>query len=235
MDFNILLDQIKKQKDAGFDEFEIRKNLLGQGFSITEINEALNNFYEESSMEFRKKNPLLSNKFTPLVLLVIVYIIFFHLIPTSFSSEHYLILSILGGFAMIPLAFWSFASITPKLVETLPIMVGITSIMSLFVFAFFFIKMTSDFSSNDLQENGETSMATIVDRTQIIGRRGRTISSIKVLFKTKNKKNEEASIDVSESEYEQFQEGMEIPILYSSMHPENARIAYPQALNHYNR
>jgi hypothetical protein len=165
-------------------------------------------------------------KLIPLVLLVLTYFLFFQWIPIHVAEEYSILFAIVGGIISVILSFWTVIVIAPVLFDKLPIVTGILCISTLFIFGYQFIVYTTDFYVKELQENGIYAKAVVVDKTQIHGRRGRTIESIDVAFFLPNKKRHDATISISRQEYQKYYRGMKIPIYYSSKHPSIARIAY---------
>jgi hypothetical protein len=230
-----LHQNISELKKIRFTNQEIVQNLQLQGFDKQDITLALDNYEVETEKEFKKKHPIFTNKFTPLVLMVLNYFLFFHAIPPAIANSFYVLFGIVGGVITIILSFWIFASLTPKLLENFPIAIGIISILSLFVFGGFFVYKTSDFETNQLKESGKMANAVVIDRTKIYGRRGNNITSITVKYLSAENKTEEATITVSNQEYNTYEEGVEIPILYSTENPSIARIAYEKTMDNSNK
>jgi len=170
------------------------------------------------------RKTILSNKLTPVVLMVLNITFFFYLIPLHIAVDYDIVLAILGGIITLILSFWVAFALTPKLFDEIPIIMGVACISTLFVFGFFFISKTTDFSSNEIRENGVAAEAIIVDMTQILGKRGHTIQSMDVAFKTPDGQQHEANIILSEREYDSFERGMIVPVIYSSEYPEIARM-----------
>jgi len=165
-------------------------------------------------------------KFIPLVLLVLTYFLFFQWIPIHVAEEYSILFGIAGGVITMILSFWAVIVIAPVLLEKLPILTGILCISTLFIFGYQFIGYTTSFYSKELRENGVFAKAVVVNKTQIHGRRGRTIESIDVAFYLPNKERHDATVSISRQEYQQYYKGMKLPIYYSSKHPSIARIAY---------
>ncbi|MDI1233475.1 MAG: hypothetical protein PSX81_04280 [bacterium] len=172
----------------------------------------------------RKK--ILENKFLPLILMALNLSFFFYFIPDHVAESYSTFLAILGGVITMVLAFWIALFVLPKVFDAAPIFMALLCMSSLFVFGYLFIVKTSDFSANELSKYGVLTNAVIVDKTQLYGRRGKTIQSMEVQFTTQDAKSVTAKILLSEGEYERFQEGMQVPITYSSKHPEIVGIAY---------
>lgn len=169
---------------------------------------------------------IITNKFTPVILLVFNILLFFYLIPINFAEEYSILLGILGAVITMVLVFWSFGALIPKLSEKFPIFIGIIGVGSLFVFGIYFIAKTSNFSSNELNTNGVYTEALIVDKTKIYGRRGRSIQSIDVNFLTNKKEKVTVKIDVTDKYYRFLRKGTKIPIFYSENYPNIAEIDY---------
>lgn len=217
------IEKVNELAAAGFNVAEIRQNMRQQGFTHHEISAAMELYYEHKAETFKTKNPILTARFTPLVLAMLLYLVFFHLIPIGFAHAHYILFATVGGILAIILSFWLFANLAPRLVEKAPIFTGITSILMLFVFGAAFISRTSDYSSHEISEHGITTTARVVDRSYIQGRRGRRIYSMDVQFYVGGQLTG-AELDVSETQFEMFPEGASIPIIYSSEHPTIVRI-----------
>lgn len=229
------IEKVRELAHAGFNVAEIRQNMRQQGYTHHEISAAMEQHYAEKEASFKTRNPLLTNKFAPLVLAILLYLVFFHLIPIGFAHAHYILFTTVGGIIAIILSFWLFANFAPKLVERVPIFTGITSILMLFVFAAAFIFRTSEYGSNEILEHGVSTTAQVVERSYIQGRRGRRIYSMDIQFYV-GKQLTGAELDVSEREFEMFPEGSSIPIIYSSEHPtivQVGKIDYQQEYRRY--
>ncbi|WNM20074.1 hypothetical protein [Flavobacterium capsici] len=168
-----------------------------------------------------------SNKFFPLFLMAFNVLFFFHILPPEIAEEYSISLGILGGVITLILSFWSVLSfVTDEVWEKTYLGFSLVCISSLFVFGYFFISKTVSFSSEELNKNGVYTEASIIDKTRIYGRRGKTIESMRVQFKTEKGEFANAEISITPYQYEQFYEGMVIPIKYSSKYPNIACIAY---------
>lgn len=228
-----LLEKIREQHKSGIKMDDIIRNMLKDGYSMEEISAERENLNKELSVAFNKKHPILTNKFFPLVMIVLNYLLFFHIIPISVANDFYILFSIVGGVLMLVFTLWASVTLMPNLLEKFPIAVGITSILTIFVFGYFFIVRTSNYTSNQLTENGVKTHAVVVDKTRIYGKRGRTINSISVQFITAKKEKVETSIDISSTKFEEFQKGMNIIVIYSSENPKIAEIDYRQTFQDY--
>ena len=176
--------------------------------------------------ELTTRKRIVENKFLPLILMALNLSFFFYFIPDSLAESYSTFLAILGGVITMVLAFWIALFVVPKVFDRVPIFMGLLCMSTLFVFGYLFIVKTSNFSSTELSKYGVLTEATVVDKTQIYGRRGRTIQSMQVQFTTKEGQNTSAKVLLSEKEYEYFYEGMQVPIYYSSKHPDIVGVAY---------
>ncbi len=174
------------------------------------------------------KSQILSNKFVPLILMVFNIYFFFYLLPIDIAEAYSIVLAIVGGVVTLVLSFWMvFTWIkSDELLDKIGVPFYLASIASLFVFGYFFIVKTSNFASDELAQNGVYTEAVIIDKTQIYGKRGRTTQNIDVRFVTQNNEQVNANILVDKKYYEYLNEGMTIPILYSSKYPKIAAIDY---------
>jgi hypothetical protein len=169
---------------------------------------------------------ILTNKLLPLILMGLNLYFFFNLIPIHIAEEYSMFLSITGGVITAFLSFYIFAIIIPELLNDMPVFLGIIGISTIFVFAYFFIKKTSHFASNEIFKNGIHREAEIIDKTQIYGKRGKSVQTINVSFLTENNKKATATINITEKYYNNLSEGMKIPIIYSSKHPNIAELDF---------
>ncbi|KGO84878.1 hypothetical protein [Flavobacterium suncheonense] len=176
--------------------------------------------------EKKTREKILTNKFLPLILMALNLSFFFYLIPEHVAEANSTLLGIVGGIITMILSFWIFGILTPKLYEKIPIFMGLFCISTLFIFGYFFIVKTTDFSSNELSKNGVYTEAIIIDKTKIYGKRGNSIQNIEVQFNTNKGEQANAQILITEQEYENFYKGMKIKIYYSSEHPNIARVSY---------
>lgn len=174
--------------------------------------------------EFRKVT--LIQKIVPVSLLVFNIYLFFELIPDHIAEAYSILFAILGGVITLILSFWTADTLLRPLLKYIGIPIFLMCIASLFIFGYFYIVKTTSFSSDELAKNGVHTTAVIVDKTKIYGKRGRSVQSIDVRFTDQNQQRQEATIDVGNREYNSFRTGMEVPILYSSKHPNIARISY---------
>lgn len=172
------------------------------------------------------REKIITNKFFPLLLMVLNLSFFFYLIPEHIADEYSISLAIIGGLITLVLSFWIFFMLTPKLYDQIPIPMGLFGISTLFIFGYFFLVKTTSFSSDELSKHGILTEAVIVDKTQFYGKRGRTIQNMDVQFITNDGKEIIANIILSENEYEKYYEGMPIKIIYSSQYPNIARVSY---------
>lgn len=169
---------------------------------------------------------IVENKFLPIILMALNLWFFFYLIPDAVAESYSTFLAIVGGVLTMVLAFWIALFAMPKVFDSAPIFFGLLCISTLFVFGYLFIVKTSNFSSTELSKYGVLTEAIVIDKTQIYGRRGKTIQSMELRFTTKDGVLTTAKVSLSESEYERFDEGMKVPIHYSSKHPTIVAIAY---------
>ena len=169
---------------------------------------------------------ILANKATPVLLMIIDIVFFFYLIPEPLAERFAILLGIVGGVITLILSFWTVASLTPELLEKYPTVVGLICISTLFVFGYYFIVKTSEFSSSQLNENGVLTEAEVVSKMRFFGRTGSGGHSMKVRFTTADDKPVIAKILLAQWEYAYFEKGMKIPIYYSSEHPTIVRIAH---------
>lgn len=169
------------------------------------------------------RQKIFSSKWLPFVLLALNIYFFFCLVPPHIAEAYSTVLAILGGVITLVLFFWILIFVTPKLLDKAPILMGLLGISTLFIFGYFFIMRASDFFVKEIQKNGVHTVALITDKTRLYGKRGNTIQSIEVRF-TVNKKAAHATISVSERDYNDLEEGMQVPIVYSSEYPGVAEI-----------
>ncbi|MES2574630.1 MAG: DUF3592 domain-containing protein [Bacteroidota bacterium] len=172
------------------------------------------------------RETILTNRFLPLILMILNLSFFFYLIPEHIADEYSISLAILGGVITLILTFWIFFMLIPKLYDKIPIFMGLFGISTLFIFGYLFLVKTTNYNSNELSKNGVLTEAVVVDKTLIYGKRGRTIQNIDVQFVTKKGEQVTANIIVSRKEYDYYSEGMPVMITYSSEHPNIARISY---------
>lgn len=168
----------------------------------------------------------LVQKILPISLLLFTIYFFFELIPDHIAEEYSTLFAILGGVITMILSFWTADTLLRPLLKFMAIPIFLLCIASLFIFGYFYIVKTTNFSSNELTQNGVHTTAVIVDKTRIYGKRGRTIESIDVRFLDEHNQQQEANISIGRNEYDRFSIGMKLPILYSSKHPNIARISY---------
>ncbi|HEU4495939.1 MAG TPA: hypothetical protein VFR70_02695 [Flavobacterium sp.] len=158
-------------------------------------------------------------KFFPLVLLILNILFFFYILPADTAESYDIFFAILGGVIMMLLSFWTVSRlILERTWNRFSLLLNMLCISMLFVFGIFFLKRTGDFSSEMLKENGVATEGVIIGRTKIPGRRGGSIQSITVEFKTDKGAIAHAKIDVTEYQYETLTEGTRVPIKYSSEH-----------------
>lgn len=172
------------------------------------------------------REKILTNKILPILLMGLNLALFFYIIPDHISERFGTFFAIFGGVITLILSFWIVGTLLPKLFETIPVLTGLLCISTLFIFGYFHIVKTVDYSSDELAKYGVYTEAVIIDKTKIYGKRGRSIKSMEVRFVAKDNKTYNASIDLTDREYNSFREGMTIPIKYSSKHPNIARIDY---------
>ena len=172
------------------------------------------------------REKILTHKLLPIILMTLNISFFFYILPISIAESYSTLFAILGGVVTLILSFWIFEILTPKLLEKIPILVGVIGISTFFIFGYFFITKTSAFAANELKENAVYTKAMISDKTKIYGKRGRSTQSISVRFLTKDNTKSIAKILVTKRYYEFLHEGMEIPIIYSSSHSNIAEIDY---------
>ncbi|RZK12422.1 MAG: hypothetical protein EOO46_03200 [Flavobacterium sp.] len=160
---------------------------------------------------------IIAFKFFPVLLLILNIFFFFYIIPIDIAQNNDIFFAILGGAITLVLSFWSvFRVFSESTWDSFYLLLSGICIGSLFIFGIAFIARTTDFSSETLKEDGLIAEAVVIDRTKIYGRRGKSIQSITVEFKTNKGELAHAKIDVSESQYEFFSEGRRVPIKYSS-------------------
>ena len=227
MDIN---DKIDKLRRDGFKVYEIKNILLSEKYPIEEVNTAIKELEEVVVQEYKSNHPILTSGFTPVVLLASTLFLFFYLIPKNVAADNYIFFALVGGLFTLVLTWWTLAKLFPTFSDKYFGGLVIISIASLFVFGGFFIKMTVNFERNELKEHGVLTKAVIVDLTQISNGRGRRMSTMKVKFKTTDNYDALTTMDISDAEFNSFNEGMEIPIIYSSKFSSIARIAYPQTI-----
>jgi hypothetical protein len=165
-------------------------------------------------------------KLLPIGLMGFNVLVFFYLIPGNIAESYSTFFAILGGVITVILSFWIIIVTLPSLLDKAPIVTGILCMSTLFLFGYQYITKTSNFSSQQLRENGVYTDAIIVKKSQFTGRRGRTTQSIRVRFYLHDKKTAEAKILVGSKEYNYFKKGQIISIKYSSKYPEIATIFY---------
>ena len=176
--------------------------------------------------ETQQKKLSLFQKILPLTLLIFNLYLFFELIPDHIAEAYSTLFAIVGGVITLILSFWTADTLLRSLLKYMAIPIFLLCIASLFIFGYFFIVKTTNYSSDELAKNGVYTTAIISGKTRIYGKRGKTIQSIDVRFLDENNERQEATIDISNSEYNSYNKGMTIPIFYSSKHPNIARISY---------
>ena len=152
------------------------------------------------------RQKILTNKFIPLLLMALNLSFFFYIIPIHIAEEFEIFFAILGGAITLVLSFWIFLFVTPKLFDKIPIILGLFSISTLFIFGFYFIMRTSHFATNELVLHRTPTEALIVNKTKIYGKRGTTIQYINVQFMTTTKEEATAKINVPENSDTTFYE-----------------------------
>lgn len=172
------------------------------------------------------REKILSHRLTPLFLMALNIGLFFYFIPEHIAERFNMLFAILGGVITLIISLWIVELIMPKLLDKVPIITGLFCISTFFVFGYFFIVKTTNFSVNQIASNGILTNAVVIDKTKIYGKKGNSIHSMKVTFETKDNNKKEATIDLTDTEYSYFKKGMSIPIYYSSKHPNIATIAY---------
>jgi hypothetical protein len=223
-------DKIDKLRRDGFKVYEIKNILLSEKYPIEEVNIAIKELEEVVVQEYKSNHPILTSSFTPVVLLASTLFLFFYLIPPNVASDNSILLALMGSVLTLVFVWWSLVKIFPTFSDKYFGAVVIISMVSLFCFGGVFIKKAVDFESNELKEHGVITKAVIVDLTQISNGRGRRISNMKVKFKTTDNYDGLSTIDISDAEFNSFNEGMEIPIIYSSKYSSIAIIAYPETM-----
>lgn len=218
-----LLEKILEQEEAGFNLYEIKLALRKQGFSDQEIENAFGNYRQNKTKNFNAKYPLLAHKLTPVILLILFCILYFFIIPNKTAFLFGMPLGILGGLIILALTIWTLFKIWPNFSEKNIAKVVIIGIVTLTIFMTTFYLKISNFSDNELDKKGVITNAIITSRSQWRIKSSRK-STIVVLFQTKENVTEEASIEVSENEYNVLTEGKEIRIKYSSENPEIATL-----------
>jgi len=169
---------------------------------------------------------LASHWLTPLLLSVLNVWFFFYVIPDYIAQRFSVTFAIVGGVLALIFAFWLVALAFEKVLERFPIAVGLTCISTIFIFGYFFIVQTSGFRSNELKTYGLKADAVIVDKTRIFSPKGGSIQNMDVAFKTAKGESMISTIDLGANEYDRFEEGMLVPIYYSSKNPDIARLNY---------
>jgi hypothetical protein len=177
--------------------------------------------------ELTLKQKILLNKFTPLILMAANLGFFFYLIPDAVAESFDIFFAILGGVITLILSLWIVIQWLPKVFDAVPILAGLLCISTLFVFGWFFISKTTHFSTDELKENGVHTIAVVIDKTQWHSLKSvsRTTQNIDVRFLANDKRTQVSKILVGKQEFERIQIGMQLPIVYSSKHPDIAAIA----------
>lgn len=180
----------------------------------------------EQLQELELKKGLTAKSFLPLLLQIVNLALFFYIIPAHIAERYDILFAIIGGFSTMFLCFWIVVALTPIALDKAPVVTALLCISTLFIFGFTFLKKTTSFGSEQLAKHAVLVEARIVDKTKIYGKRGRTIKYMDVKFYDKNKNIQEATINLSDQEYNKYQRGRTVMIYYSSEHPNIARIAY---------
>ncbi|MBL7772917.1 MAG: hypothetical protein JNM95_08650 [Chitinophagaceae bacterium] len=220
-----LQTKIKEQRSFGFSMAEVEASMREQGYAQVDIEQAIHRIGDQEMANFKQKHPLLSNKMFPLVMLLFTQALFFLLLPKSAAEEFSITFALIGGVMSLVFSFWTAAILFPSLLDKFPIATGITCISSLFIFGVAFIGMTTSYASNELDRYGKRVRAKVSDLSKIIGKRN-DMYSMTVVFPCEHQVNCEASIDLSEREYDALEEGSDVNIIYSTEHPNIARIDY---------
>lgn len=177
----------------------------------------MNNNVSEWQPEKTIMQKIIAFKLFPILLLILNIFFFFYIIPIDTAQNYDIFFAILGGAITLVLSFWCvFQVFSESTWDSFYLLLSGICISSLFIFGIAFIARTTDFSSETLKENGLIAEAVVIDRTKIYGRRGKSIQSITVEFKTNKGELAHAKIDVSENQYDFFSEGRRVPIKYSS-------------------
>lgn len=177
--------------------------------------------------ELTLQQKILTNKFTPLVLMLLQLWFFFYVIPPDVADNYFVFFSILGGAITCALSFWLIGLWCPILYDKIPIITGLFCISTLFIFGMAFIWMTTQFSSNQLRKNGVVTLAVVVDKTQYFNHKGHTTQNMDVEFVLPDNTKHRSNILLTEHEYHNIQQGMTLPIMYSSAYPDVAAMYHP--------
>lgn len=163
------------------------------------------------------------------VLLVLNIVFFFYVLPLDVVHEYLTMLAIVGGLITLTLSIWTVGKLMPVLFEKIPIISGLACVCTFFVFGYFLISQSVNQTTDELIKYGTTANATVIDKTSISAKR-KDMTSIDAVFKVENGEEYTVTFTVTEKMYEQFKVGMTIPIIYSSEHPEVARIRYQELM-----
>ena len=165
-------------------------------------------------------------KLLPLPLFVFNLMLFFYIIPDDVAENNSIVFALIGSITTLVLSFWVVIALMPKFLEETPIFTGLMCISTLFIFGIAFITKTVNYSSEQLQEFGVVTEATVIDKTRIYGKPPSTAEYMEVQFKTESNKWQKATLDISKSDYDKYQRGDKVYIRYSAEHPKIARIDY---------
>lgn len=172
------------------------------------------------------KDRILNSRPFPLLVMALTIFFFFYVIPDHIAERFDIFLAIVGGTAMIFLSVWSIETLSPIFFDKIPTITALFCISTLFIFGYCFICKTSSYAGKEIKENGISTEAVILNKNVFYGKRGRRIYSMRVGFTTEKDQQYSTNISLTENEYEDFQNGMIVPIYYSSKHPNITSIDY---------
>jgi hypothetical protein len=167
-------------------------------------------------------------RFLPLFLLVFTIVLFFFIIPTHIAERIDVLLAIVGGVLTLVFTIWVVSDLIPVLFDKIPIITGLLCISSLFIFGVFFLKKTTHYASDQINQNGILTEAIILNKTRMYTLKGNSTQSMKVRYTTNDRKVKQTKILLSEREFKVFEKGMTIWIYYSSKNPSIATIAHKE-------
>lgn len=214
--------EIQEQLNAGFNYREIRLNLLQKGFSVKDIQDAFDQSYAKQDLVLKEKHPILTSRYLGPAVLIGLLVLFLIIIPKSFLSEHDMLCAFLGGIPFGIFMFVSIAKLFPKILDQYPILTGITCIFSFIGFSILILSTGVDFKSNDLKENGITTTARVIDG-KIKRVKRNEVATLEIKFFTKEGQEYNTEINVNSNRFNEYYQGQEIMIEYSSKHPNMVR------------
>lgn len=217
-----LQDHINEQRSLGFRYQEIISNLVHKGYDADEIKKALQETKVPGSKDSTGENPVGYKKFIPLIILIIIYIVFFKLLPDSLVVDYDIFLALTGSILCGIYTFKTLNALFPALLDKATIAVFGVSLLSVFVFGVLFITQSVDTEQTELKQYGVLATAVVIDGSESRLRRSKT-ASITVKFTTEKDETVVTDIDVTPGQLDQYYKNQQIQILYSSNNPQITR------------